>query len=129
MKNGQIAGAVVSAILKVVLAVVLVIAIYKVSVTAYDYGFRVFGETPVSQGEGRIVIVTIPEGKSVMEIGEILVANGLIRDAKLFWIQEKVSVYKDELKPGVYELSTSMTAEEMMGIMAEEPEDESEDED
>ena len=124
MKNGQIAGAVFGTILKVVVAVVFIIGVYKLSMTAYDYGFRIFGETAVSQGEGRVVTVTIPEGKSVMEIGELLVANGLIRDAKLFYIQEKVSAYKGELRPGIYELSTSMTAEEMMAIMAEEPEEE-----
>ncbi|MBQ8591729.1 MAG: endolytic transglycosylase MltG [Lachnospiraceae bacterium] len=124
MKNGQIVGAVLGTILKVVVAAVLIVGIYKVSMTAYDYGFRIFGEPPVSEGEGRLITVTVPEGKSVMEIGELLVSVGLIRDAKLFYIQEMVSAYKDELKPGIYELSTSMTAEEMMAIMAEEPEDE-----
>lgn len=124
MKNSQIAGAVFGTLFKAVLAVVIVIGIYRVSTTAFDYGFRIFGEPPVSEGEGRTVSVTIPEGKSVKEIGELLVSNGLLRDAKLFVIQEKVSSYKDKLKPGVYELSTSMTVEEMMEIMAAETENE-----
>ena len=124
MNNGQVAGTVFGTILKFVVLAVFVLGIYNMSITAYDYGFRIFGESPVSQGEGSLITVTIPEGKSVKEIGEILVSKGLIRDAKLFYIQEMVSAYKGELKPGIYELSTSMTAEEMMAIMAKEPEDE-----
>lgn len=123
MKNGQIVGAVLETIFKVLFAAVLIVGIYKLSVSAYDYGFRIFGEPPMAEGEGRMVTVTIPEGKSVEEIGEILVANGLLRDAKLFYIQEKVSAYKGELKPGIYELSTSMTAEKMMEVMAAKAED------
>lgn len=124
MKNGQIVGAVLGTLFKVLFAAVVILGIYKMSISAYDYGFRIFGEPPIAEGEGRIVTVTIPEGKTVEEIGEILVSNGLLRDAKLFSIQEKVSSYRDELQPGVYELSTSMTAEEMMEVMAQDAEDE-----
>lgn len=119
MKGGQLIGAIAGAILKVAIAAILVVVIYNMSLTAYNYGYRIFGEPPVSEGEGRVVMVTIPDGKSVKEIGEILVENGLLRDATLFQIQEKVSAYKDKLNPGIYEFSTSMTAEEMMAIMAE----------
>lgn len=122
MKTSRVIGAAAGAVLKAAVAAILIAGIYKVSLTAYDYGYRIFGEPPISEGEGRTVTVTIPEGKSVTEIGEILVERGLLRDAKLFSIQEKVSTYKDKLRPGIYELSTSMTAEEMMAIMAENPE-------
>ena len=67
---------------------------------------------------GYTTSVAITEGKSVMEIGEILEEKKLIRDAKLFYFQELVSDYHGMLKPGVYELSTAMTPEEMMEIIA-----------
>ncbi len=123
MKSGQVIGIIAGTVFKVAVAAALIIGIYRVSLIAYDYGFRVFGEPPVSKGEGWTVTVTIPDGKSVEEIGKILVENGLLRDAKLFAVQEKVSVYKGKLKPGIYELSTSMTAEEMMAVMAAQAED------
>ena len=62
--------------------------------------------------------VAIVEGKSVMEIGQILEEKGLIRSAYLFYLQEMVSSYHGKLQPGVYELSTAMTPEEMIEIMA-----------
>ena len=45
----------------------------------------------------------------------------MIRDARLFYIQELLSVYHDKLKPGVYELSSNMTAKEMLAVMSAEP--------
>ena len=70
--------------------------------------------------------VAIVEGKSVREIGEILEEKGLIRSASLFYLQEMVSSYHGKLQPGIYELSTSMTPEEMMAIMAASSETEEE---
>ena len=57
-----------------------------------------------------------------MDIGQILEDKGLIRDAKLFYIQNLLSHYKDKLQPGTYVLNTSMTMEEMMEIMSVVPE-------
>ena len=56
----------------------------------------------------------------------MLEKNGLIRDAALFRVQEMLSAFKDEMRPGTYELNTSMTAEEMMQIMSMEMETEEE---
>ena len=38
-----------------------------------------------------------------------------MRDARLFYVQEKLSGFK--LQPGVYKVSTSMTARELMAAM------------
>ena len=48
-------------------------------------------------GTGRTISVSIVEGRTVKEIGEILEEKGLIRDAKLFYFQEMFSEYKGEL--------------------------------
>jgi UPF0755 protein len=66
------------------------------------------------------VTVTVTEGESARTIGNTLEQKGLIRDSRLFVIQEMLSAYKDKLLPGTYELNTSMTAEEMMAVMANE---------
>lgn len=109
---------VTKSIFKIALTLAVVLLIYNLGLKAYDFGYRIFAEEPVELGTGRMVSVSIVEGKSVSEIGEILEEKGLIRDAKLFYLQEMFSEYKGELKPGVYELSTGMTPYEMMEIMS-----------
>ena len=120
MSTRQMVMAVVSAILKVAIAVAAVVIIYKGAVIAYDYG--VFKEEPVAEAPGVDIQVDITIGKSTMDIGQILEDKGLIRDAKLFYIQNLLSHYKDKLQPGTYVLNTSMTMEEMMEIMSVVPE-------
>lgn len=122
MEGKHIAGAAIGTIIKIVVAAIVIMYVYRFAVLAYDYGYRIFGETPVAEAPGETVTVAILEGSSVRDIGRTLEAKGLIRDADLFYWQEMVSSYKGELKAGVYELNTSMTAEEMMAVMAAEPE-------
>ncbi|MDE7358625.1 MAG: endolytic transglycosylase MltG, partial [Lachnospiraceae bacterium] len=83
-----------------------------------DYGYRIFTEEPVAIGEGRTISVSVEDPVSVMEVGEMLEERGLIRDAKLFLLQELLSENHGKLQPGIYDLSTAMTAEEMMDVMA-----------
>ena len=83
-----------------------------------------FRSPPMSAGSGRNVTVMVEEGDTAKEIGEKLEKNGLIRDAMLFRIQELLSTYKDKLKPGTYELNTSMTTDTIMEIMSMEVEEE-----
>ena len=65
---------------------------------------------------------------SPSDLGKILESRGLVRDARLFTLQYYLSEYKDEVGPGVFDLSTSMTAEEMMQAMVIEKEEDSEEE-
>ena len=123
MNSKEVVISVFSTVFKIVLAIIIVMLVYKSSITAYEYGQRVFNEPPVSAGSGRMVSFVVKEGENTKEIGMNLEKNGLIRDAVLFQIQEMLSAYKDELKPGTYELSTSMTIEEMLQIMSLEAEE------
>ena len=120
MNSKELVLSIFASVFKVVAAIIIIMLVYKCSLSAYEYGNRVFNEPPVSSGEGRMIEVTVSQGDTVKEIGELLERKGLIRDAFLFRIQEALSKYKDELMPGTYELSTAMTAEEMMEIMAKE---------
>ncbi|MBR5316826.1 MAG: endolytic transglycosylase MltG [Lachnospiraceae bacterium] len=124
MNSKEVVVSIFSTVFKVVLAIIIVMLVYKWSMTAYDYGQRVFNEPPVSAGSGRTVTFVVKEGETAKEIGANLEKNGLIRDAALFRIQEMLSAYKGKLKPGTYELNTSMKTEEMMMIMSMEAEEE-----
>ena len=69
-------------------------------------------------GEGKTITVNVTEGITVKALGGLLEAKGLIRDKMLFIAQYYCSEYKDAFKPGTYELSSTMTAEEMFAVMA-----------
>ena len=124
MNSKEVVASIFATVFKIVLAIIIVMLVYKWSLVAYEYGQRVFNEPPMTVGEGRTVTVIIEEGDGAKEIGAILEQYGLIRDAGLFRIQEMLSAYKDEMKPGAYELNTSMTTDEMMRIMANQTEEE-----
>lgn len=118
MDSKEIVGSIFGVALKIIIAIVIIMFVYKYSLVAYDFGYRLFGEGPISSGEGKTISVTIPSGSSGKEIGETLENKGLIRDADLFRVQERLSNYHGQIKAGEYELSTSMTAEEMIVVMA-----------
>ncbi len=126
MKPGNVIISVVGAVFRMAVIVFAVYVIYRGALICYDYGYRIFTEPAVSSGEGRTVTVAITEGMSASEIGHLLENKGLIRDAKLFVLQYYLSEYRKDVRPGVFELNTSMTVEEMMAAMV--PEEDEEDE-
>ncbi|MDE7417589.1 MAG: endolytic transglycosylase MltG [Lachnospiraceae bacterium] len=117
MNAKQLLGAVAAMIIKIALAAVVIVVVFRLAVYAYDFGYQVFADIPVSEGEGRIVSVVISEGQSSRDLAKMLEQKGLVNDANAFYIYERLSDYKDMLQPGVYELSTSMKAEEMLEIV------------
>ena len=118
MEGRQVVGAVVGTVIKVVVTAVFLMFVYRYAVEAYNYGYRIFGEEPMDVEPGRDVTVTIGEHDSTQDVAEMLVQRGLIRDAKLFVIQEKLSGLEEGLRPGTYDLNTAMTVEEMLEIFA-----------
>lgn len=117
MKTGSVIGAVLGAIFKVVVTILAVFVIYRGAMICYDYGHRIFTEPAVSSGEGRTVTVAITESMSPSDIGKLFESKGLVRDARLFTLQYYLSEFREDVGPGVFDLSTSMTAEEMMEAM------------
>lgn len=120
MRAKQIIGATIEMVAKVVIFAVIFMFILNTSVKAYDYGFRVFAEEPVSVGEGRTISVIVEKADSVKDVGKMLQEKGLIRDAGLFTVQEFLSEQHGKIQPGVYDLNTSMTSQEMLAVMAAE---------
>lgn len=125
MKAKQIIGATVELVIKIVVFAAIIMFVLNTSVKAYDYGYRVFAEEPVSVGEGRTISVIVDKADSVKDIGQMLQEKGLIRDASLFTVQELLSEQHGKIKPGIYDLNTSMTGQEMLAVMATEGDTES----
>lgn len=114
----KLAVGVINTAIRIIILAVIVIYVYQTALTAYDFGYRIFAEEPMGYGNGVTINVTIPMGKSVREIGDILKDHGLIRDTNLFYIQELLSAYHGKVQPGTYELNNTMNAEEMLAIMS-----------
>ncbi|MDE5716933.1 MAG: endolytic transglycosylase MltG [Lachnospiraceae bacterium] len=125
MSIKEVIGSTAELIIKIVVLVFAATYILKAATAAYDYGYRIFTEEPVALGEGRTISVSVKEPVSAMEVGDMLEERGLIRDAKLFLLQELLSENHGKMQPGIYDLSTAMTAEEMIDVMsADAPEEE-----
>lgn len=128
MKILEVLGSIADTIFKIAFIALAVTYIYKGAILAYDYGFRVFTEPAITTGDGRIISVEIKESDDAKSIGEMLESKGLIRDAKIFFLQERLSENHGKEVPGIYDLSTSMTGQEMLEVICpeqtEEPEQE-----
>jgi UPF0755 protein len=112
----------VSISFSILVILLVLIGFVKIGTYCYEFGYRVFTEAPVDAEPGRDVMVQISSHMSDMDIAKELKEKGLVEDAKLFYVQLKVSAYSGKLHDGVYTLNTSMTARDMMVVMAAEPE-------
>lgn len=117
MSAKQFLGAIVSMIVRIALAAVIIFGVFRLAVGAYEIGYQVFADIPISQGEGRTVSVVVSEDVKPMALAKILEQKGLVADANIFFFQELFSDYRGEIKAGTYELSTAMTAQEMIRVM------------
>lgn len=109
---------------RIALYVCVALLVFWIGKSSYNFGYQIFNQHAMSPGDGQEVTVVIKEGSSVYDIGKTLEKKGLIRDAKVFFIQEKLSNYTGQLKPGTYLLSTAYTPNRIMGILAGDTEQE-----
>ncbi len=123
----QLLGTFVSTIIKVVIIVLIIMGAYKLCASAYDFGFQIFADIPVATtGNGRTVNVIISDNMDEKDVADLLEEKGLVKNATIFYIQEKLSLTDEDLAivPGTYELNTAMTAAEMIEILTETNEEE-----
>ena len=113
----------VSVSFSVLILLVVFIGVFRATTYCYDFGYRIFTEKPVSAEPGRDIVVQISSSDSAFKIGDMLEEKGLIRDSLLYTAQYYLSAYVGDLLPGTYTLNTSMTAKEMMIIMANQSEE------
>ena len=126
MSIKNVIGATAQIAIKIVVFAYIIMYIFRTAIAAYDYGYRVFTEPPLSYGEGRIISVYIEEDSSALDVGKMLQEKGLIRDGRLFMIQEFLSENHGKIQPGVYDLNTNMTSQDMLAVIAQESESDEE---
>ena len=130
MDAGRILMKFFSVCLSVIVFVVFAFLLYRMGEYSFDFGYRVFTEKAMTTEENaKDKVVRITSDMGAKEIGDLLESKELIRDSNLFVVQLMLSAYKDDMKPGTYTLSTSMTAKEMMQVISAEEEEKTETED
>ena len=118
MKAGHLIAAAIEMVIKVVVIAAAIIFIFRGATGAYEFGYRVFADEPMSVTGGRTITVGISEAMKIKDIAKMLEEKGLIEDANLFIVQALLSAHHNEIVPGIYDLSTSMTAQEMIAVMS-----------
>ncbi len=109
---------------RIVLYICVVVLIFWIGKSTYQFGYDIFNQQPMSPGEGQEVTVVIKQDTSVYQVAKTLESKGLVKDAKVFYVQEKLSNYRGRLRPGTYLLSTAYTPTRIMGILAGDTEQE-----
>lgn len=114
----QFIVSIATAAVKIIVFVLIIRYVIGAASEAYSFGYRIFSEEPVSGEPGIIFTVELSEETTPKQVAQALEDYGLIRDKDLFYVQYLLSPHKGELMPGDYELSTAMTAEQMLEIMS-----------
>lgn len=107
-----------TAAVKIATLVLLVRYVTSAATAAYDFGYRVFSEKPMSAAPGITYTVELTEETTPKQVAQALEDYGLIRDKNLFYVQYLLSPHKGELTEGSYELNTAMTAEQMLEVLS-----------
>lgn len=115
---GAAGVALAGTIFRFALYICIAVVIFWAGKSSYQFAYSVFNEQAISPGEGQEITVVVSEGDSAAKIGRTLENKGLISDARVFWVQELLSNYHNQIKPGTYVLSTAYTPSRMIEIMA-----------
>lgn len=118
MKLNKVIFKFVSISFSILVTLLVIVGLIEIGRYCYDFGYRVFTETAIEEAPGTDIEVQVTADMSEYQIGKTLEKEGLIRDAKLFYAQLKLSAYSGKLLPGTYTLNTSMTGKDMLVVMA-----------
>ena len=76
-------------VVRVALIIIAIVCISNYAKKAYDFGYRVFAEEPMSAPPGRDISFVVGNDDAQSDIYQMLEDKGIIRDHMLFSIQKK----------------------------------------
>lgn len=118
MQMKQVVSAIFGMMFRFLITVIMLLMVYQFAVEANSFGYNVFADIPMDLSPGYTKKVTISEGTSEWELAQSLQQEGIVEDAKVFYVQLILSENKENWKPGIYDLNTSMHAEEIIATLA-----------
>lgn len=105
-------------LLKLILGIVIALGIWQFGRFAYNFGYSLYNNETMSDPPGKDVVIVIPQDCPVSQAAKLLEAKGLIKDSRVFQVQERLSKYHGQMQAGNYVLNTSQTAEEMLAVLS-----------
>lgn len=97
----------------IVVSIFLIIAVYTVTVTAFNYGKGLLVED-TSAKTPKEVIVNIADGKDTAKVAELLEEEGLISNKWIFNLQARLNGSYKYFRSGEFRLDMSMSSNEIM---------------
>ena len=107
-------------VLRMLVYICVIVLIIFAGKTAYSFGYLIFDDHPMvgTKEAGQDVTVIVHEDDDVYQVGQTLQEKGLIERPVIFLMQEKLSDYRGEIKPGTYLLNTNENVEEMLATLS-----------
>lgn len=104
-------------LLRLLLFAAIVVFLFQTGRYAYGFGYQLYSNQGAEAPPGTDLAVVIYEEQSVEEIAQMLEKFGLIKDKRVFLIQERLSKYHGEIIPGNYVLNTSFSGNKIIDIL------------
>lgn len=89
----------------------------RVATLGYDFSYHVFGDPVMSKYDTDTVEFTVQDGQNLDDIASALEHAKLIKYKYAFEIRAKLEKLDGKLSPGTYQLSKSMTADQMLVVL------------
>lgn len=97
--------------------IIVIFLFIKAATLAYDFSYEVFGNPAMSKYNQETVRVEIPKGSTVKDTAKILKDNDLIKYESAFVMRMKLAKLSENIQPGTYDMSQTMTADEIMTML------------
>ena len=104
-------------VIHIVVYILVIFIFIRVATLAYDFSYQVFGNPFMSRYNEEIVQVDIPEGSTVSDVSRTLADHDLIKYSLAFSLRMRLAKLSDSIQPGSYEMSRTMTADEIMSMI------------
>lgn len=118
MSTRKAAMRVVSICLKVAIFVLIVLGIVYLGQRTFRYTHAVFSDAAMEEAPGTTIKIRISEEVKAKKLANFLEEKGVVENAETFRVQMKYHGFKGNVKPGVYELNTSMPPSEIIRILS-----------
>ena len=103
---------------RMVIYVVFTIGIIVCAKNAYTFGKDLFSGGGKDKAPGHDYVLSVVQGESEYDIAKDAADLGIVKNARMFFLQMKMYMGKDDkIAPGNYTLNSSKTGEELVEIL------------
>ncbi len=116
MSLNKTSKSIVSVSIRISIYVLLLTFLIVFAQRGYKFGVAVFTDKGVDDAPGKDVTVVVNSGDGSMEVARALESQGIIKDARVFFVQ--TILYSGKFKPGTYTINTSSSPDDIIEILS-----------